>query len=293
MKREIVKRVEQLLRQAIAEDLGIGDITTDTVLKKNVQVRARIIAQEVAVVCGTKVVGKIASMVDKKIKVVIKRKDGMRIQKGDVVLSLYGPARSLLKIERICLNFLGRLSSIATITAAYVAKAKRYGVDVYDTRKTTPNLRLFERCAVQVGGGCNHRFGLFDQVLIKDNHVMVAERYEKGTTIETLVKRAQTLRGKGILVEVEVDTLTQLKRVLKMSPDIVLLDNMSPKMLRRAVAIVKRVVKENDVTAPVLEASGGITLKNIKNVARTGIDRVSIGALTHSATNINYSLEIV
>jgi nicotinate-nucleotide pyrophosphorylase (carboxylating) len=293
MKSDIVKTVETLLRQAIAEDVRTGDITTASVLRKNVRVRARIVAKEAGIVCGVKVIEKIAAMVDKQIKVAIKKSDGAKIKQGDIVVQLTGPARSILKIERLCLNFLGRLSAIATMTAAYATKTQKYGVEIYDTRKTTPNLRLFERCAVRAGGGCNHRFGLFDQVLIKDNHIVVAGVHEKEPSLATMVRRARAKVKPGILIEVEVDTLRQLKQVLNASPDIILLDNMAPATLRRAVAIVNAAVKEKGVQRPVLEASGGITLKNVAEIARTGVNRISIGALTHSATNINYSLEIL
>jgi nicotinate-nucleotide pyrophosphorylase (carboxylating) len=293
MKSEIVRTVEKLLKQAIEEDVRTGDITTGAVLKQNVRVQARVVAKGAGIVCGVKVIEKIAAMVDKQIKVAIKKKDGARIKQGDIIVRLSGPARSILKIERLCLNFLGRLSSIATMTAAYVAKTKKYRVKIYDTRKTTPNLRLFERCAVRAGGGCNHRFGLFDQVLIKDNHIVVAGLHEQEPSLEKMVRRAREKVKKGILIEVEVDTLQQLKQVLKASPDIILLDNMAPATLRRAIKIVSDAVKEKGIQRPVLEASGGITLKNVANIAKTGVNRISIGALTHSATNINYSLEIL
>lgn len=282
-----------LLRHAIKEDVEGGDVTTNTVLKKNAIVRARIIAKQSGVLCGTTVVVRLARLVDKKIKVVIKKQDGSKLRSGDTIISFKGPARSILKIERVALNYLGRLSGIATLTADYAKKTKRYGVDVFDTRKTTPNLRLFERCAVRAGGGCNHRFGLFDQVLIKDNHIAIARKYEKETSLAVMVKRAKNKAKKEVLVEVEVDTLAQLRHVLKASPDIILLDNMEPAMLKKAVTIVRAAVKKERIKRPILEASGGVTLNNVTSVARTGIDRISIGALTHSATGINFSLEII
>jgi len=285
--------VRNILKQVLAEDVGVGDVTSESLFKKNVMVNAQIIVKEKATFSGGFVVRELASLVDKKIRVTQKQKEGTDLKKGTIVCVLRGPVRSILKMERISLNFLGILSGVATITHEFVSAASNKSVQVLDTRKTTPLMRLFERAAVRAGGGVNHRFGLFDQVLIKDNHIAADKKYGKQRSLVALVCAAKKHVKKNIKIEVEVDTLLQLAQVLPARPDIILLDNMNVLRLKKAVALVKEYCKKNRVRRPQLEASGGITLHSIKKIGRTGIDRISIGALTHSASHINFSLEIM
>jgi nicotinate-nucleotide pyrophosphorylase (carboxylating) len=220
--------------------------------------------------------------------------EGAVVQPGQAVAAIHGPARSLLTSERTLLNFLGRLSGVATLTRAYVEKVAGTKARIYDTRKTTPGWRRLEKYAVRTGGGWNHRLGLFDAVLIKDNHLALgASRGESAYTPAQAVRRARQLNEAGIasqaaplVIEVEVDTLEQLEGVLPARPDIVLLDNMRPDVLREAVA-------RRDALAPgvQLEASGGIDLESVADVARTGVDRISVGALTHSAVWFDVGLD--
>lgn len=294
MKLRQEKEKTEIIKKALREDIGTGDITSSAVFNADPVVRAVIIAKESGVVSGVDVVRQIAALSGGTVTVTTKKKNGTTVKKGDAVLALKGPVKSILKIERLCLNFLGMMSGIATMTRSYVNKVEKYGVDILDTRKTTPTLRVFERDAVRCGGGKNHRFGLFDQVLIKDNHIFAQHAFTKDRRdLATVVADARTRVARGIVIEVEVDTLVQLKAVLCACPDIILLDNMPPQTLRRAVSIVDSYCVTHKTRRPVLEASGGITEKTIAAVARTGIDRISVGALTHSPPHMNYSLEMI
>jgi len=277
MKPSIVDPIDVALR----EDIGDGDLTTDFFVSKNQQATARIVVHERAVVAGTETAAEVFRRVDLAVKIVVLRKDGSEVNPDDTMIELRGPARSILKAERVALNFLQRLSGIATMTRKFVDAAGSEHVKILDTRKTTPGLRALEKAAVLAGGGANHRFGLFDIVLLKDNHLAVNAGFE------VFAKEVRGFREAkpNVQIEVEADTLEQVRALLEIEGiDVILLDNMKPAQIREAIALGKDKVK--------FEASGGVTLKNIRQIAATGVDYISIGALTHSARAIDFSLEL-
>lgn len=268
---------------ALREDIGPGDVTTNSFVGENVSALARIVAREKAIVAGTQTTAEVFRRVDSKLKIDTLREDGAEVSPEDVVIEIRGKARSILTAERVALNFIQRLSGIATLTREFVAAAANERVKILDTRKTTPGLRALEKAAVAAGGGGNHRSGLYDVVLVKDNHLVCQSGM--GALAETIRKiRAER---PGMKIEVEADDLEQVRAILKTCDvDVILLDNMRPAQLREAVALGKtQNVK--------LEASGGVNIKNVRVIAATGVDYISIGALTHSARAIDFSLEIV
>ena len=277
MKPSIVDPIEAALR----EDIGDRDLTTDFFVSKNQPARARIVAHERATVAGTETAAKVFRRVDSATEITVLRRDGSEVNPDDVVIEIRAPARSILKAERVALNFLQRLSGIATMTRKFVDAAANEHVKILDTRKTTPGLRALEKAAVVSGGGANHRFGLFDMVLLKDNHLSVNAGFD------SLAKAVRKFRmaKPNVQIEVEADALEQVRTFLEIDEiDVILLDNMKPAQIREAIALGKGKVK--------FEASGGVTLKNIRQIAATGVDYISIGALTHSARAIDFSLEL-
>ncbi|HXL23968.1 MAG TPA: carboxylating nicotinate-nucleotide diphosphorylase [Chthoniobacterales bacterium] len=266
---------------ALREDIGDGDITTDFFVSKNQPAMARIIARERAILAGTETAAEVFRRVDSALDVAVLRNDGSEVNDGDNVIELRGSARSILKAERVALNFLQRLSGIATLTRKFVDAAANDHVKILDTRKTTPGLRALEKAAVVAGGGANHRFGLFDMVLVKDNHLAASRGSD---AFAKAVRKFREARP-NVQIEVEADTLEQVRTFLEIGGiDLILLDNMKPAQIREAIALGKNKVK--------FEASGGVTLKNIRQIAATGVDYISIGALTHSPRAINFSLEL-
>jgi nicotinate-nucleotide pyrophosphorylase (carboxylating) len=266
---------------ALAEDVGGGDITSESFVPEKLHVSARIIAREKAILAGVETAADVFRRIDPSVQVEILGPDGSEIVADEVVLHVRGLARSILTAERVALNFLQRLSGIATLTRQYVDAAEDARVKILDTRKTTPGLRALEKAAVVAGGGSNHRSSLSEMVLVKDNHLVC------GGGVGAFVDAVRKLREErpGIRIEVEADRLDQVRTFLKIADvDVILLDNMKPAQLREAVALGKDRVK--------FEASGGVTLKNIRQIAATGVDYVSVGALTHSARAIDFSLEI-
>ena len=274
---------DHLVRGAVArsleEDLGLsGDITSQACLPSGAIADVVMATRRAGVVSGMQLAVEAFRQMDPSIVVEVLTPDGTAIKPGDVLLKARGNARAVLSAERTALNFMGRMSGIATLTAAYVARVRHTGARILDTRKTTPGLRAFEKYAVLCGGGVNHRFGLFDAILIKDNHVGVA-----GGIIPAL-QRAKTRAGSTVKIEIEVDSLTQLDEVLKEGADIVLLDNMTPAMLAEGVKRAKGRI--------ITEASGGVTLETVAAIAETGVDYISSGALTHSAPVLDIGLDI-
>jgi nicotinate-nucleotide pyrophosphorylase (carboxylating) len=272
--------IEPTVRQALEEDLGrAGDVTTDSIVPSDATARAVIAAREPGVVAGL-VAGALAfTLIDPAIRVTAKAPDGSAVAKGDVIAELDGPARGLLTGERVALNFLGHLSGVASATHALVEAIAGTKARIICTRKTTPGLRVLEKYAVRCGGGLNHRFGLDDAVLVKDNHIQAA-----GGVAEAI----RALRGKTgplVKIEIEVDTLDQLKIALAEGADAILIDNMAPETMREAVAIAKGRAS--------LEASGGITLARVRSVAESGVDFISSGALTHSARSLDIGLDFL
>lgn len=270
--------VEPLVRAALAEDLGrAGDITTMAVVPAGARFRGVVAARRPGTVAGVAVAALAFRLLDPAVRVAVERPDGARVEPGDTVLRIEGPARAVITAERVALNFLCHLSGIATATAGLVEAAKPHRARITCTRKTTPNLRALEKHAVRAGGGVSHRFGLDDGILIKDNHIAMA-----GGVVPA-IRAAKRAAGHMVRIEVEVDTLDQLAEVLPEGPDAVLLDNMGPETLRRAVALI-------DGRA-VAEASGRMTIETVPAVAATGVDIISAGWITHSAPALDLGLD--
>jgi nicotinate-nucleotide pyrophosphorylase (carboxylating) len=271
----------QLIDLALSEDIGAGDVTSEYFVGEDDQASARAIAQERAVVAGTEVVAEVFRRVDPALRVEIAQKDGAIVSAGVAVLEVRGRARSILTAERVALNFLQRLSGIATLTHQFVEAAGPNGAKILDTRKTTPGWRRLEKAAVVAGGGTNHRRGLDDMVLVKDNHLLARNGLVQLSAVIARVRQERP----DLRIEVEADTLVQVRALLEIEGvDVILLDNMRATELREAVALGKGKVK--------FEASGGVSLSNVRQIAATGVDFVSIGALTHSARAIDFSLEL-
>jgi nicotinate-nucleotide pyrophosphorylase (carboxylating) len=270
---------EPLLRAALAEDLGTaGDLTSDAIVPAQVSARAAVVSRTPGRVAGVGVATAAFTLLDPSVSVTIMVDDGTDVAAGAVLATVEGPARALLSAERVALNLLGRMCGVATATASLVAAAAGHRARIVPTRKTTPGLRTLERYAVRAGGGADHRFGLHDGILIKDNHILVAGG------LAPAVKRARDHAGHMVTIEVEVDTLAQLDEALALGVDAVLLDNMTPARLTEAVARVDG--------AAVTEASGGINLTTIGAVAATGVDLISTGWMTHSAPALDVALDV-
>src|SRR5262245_44726104 len=263
---------------ALEEDLGqAGDVTTNAVIAAHASAEAEIVAHKPGVIAGLDLAAASFKALDPDAQFVADVADGAKVAAGSRIARVQGKTRALLSAERTALNFLGRLSGIATLTAAYVAAINGTKAKIACTRKTTPGLRAMEKYAVRAGGGSNHRFGLYDAVLVKDNHIAAAGGIAGALT------RLKSRAGHSVRIEVEVDTLDQLAEALKFPIDAVLLDNMDAATLREAV---KRVAGR-----VATEASGGVTLENVREIASTGVDVISAGALTHSPRNLDSSLE--
>ena len=270
--------VETLISRALAEDIGSGDITTSCTVKPNAEGRGRIVAREPLVLAGIDIARQVFLKVDSGLAITLSQSDGSRALAGDKLLEIVGDLAAMLRAERTALNFLQRLSGIATLTRAFVDKVVGTSARILDTRKTTPGYRLFEKAAVRAGGGYNHRFGLYDGVLIKDNHIAAAG------SIQQAVGAAKASNRHSFRVQVEVETLDQLAEAIAAGADAIMLDNMDLKTMAEAVRLTSGKV--------VLEASGGVTLDNVREVAATGVDLISVGALTHSARAVDMSMEI-
>ncbi len=270
--------IEPAVRAALSEDLGIsGDITTDAIVPSSARASGVFAVRKPGVIAGLKVAEAAFRILDPAVTFKVEVPDGSKAPAPAIIAHVAGNARALLSAERVALNFLGRMSGIATLTRTYVDAVAGTGATIVDTRKTTPNLRPFEKYAVRAGGAKNHRTGLYDAVLIKDNHVVVAGG------IGPAIERARTHAGHMVKIEVEVETLEQLAEALSHDIDAVLLDNMGPDRLREAV----RMVAGRAIT----EASGGISLDTVRAVAETGVDLISSGALTHSAPVLDIGLD--
>lgn len=282
----------QLVRLAVREDLGRGqDWTTVAMVTSTEQAVATVVSRQDGVFCGVHVVEVIVDAMQLDVEVTFYTKEKERIAPGQRLVQLSGNARDILTAERTLLNFLGRLCGVASLTAEYVAQVSGSNAQVYDTRKTTPGWRRLEKYAVRCGGGTNHRTGLFDAILIKDNHLAFSDLATNPAQAITLVREFLNEPGTPVAADrlpitIEVDSLAQLQMVLPARPDIVLLDNMSCNQLVEACQIRTEVAPE-----VVLEASGGITLETLRAVADTGVDRISIGALTHSAIGLDLGLD--
>lgn len=273
--------IRQAVAAALAEDIGSGDVTTLATVPENARARAAMVAREPLVLCGLAFVTEAFAQLDPRVACRPCARDGASLPSGAVLAEIDGPARALLTTERVALNFAQRLSGVATATRAFVDAIAGTHAEILDTRKTTPGWRQFEKYAVHCGGGANHRFGLYDLVLIKDNH-LAALREAQPNPIAAAVQRARQFAPK-LKVEVEADHLLQVEQALAAGADIILLDNMRLDQLVEAVRIARGRAR--------LEASGGVSLRTVRSIAETGVDFISVGAITHSARAVDIALD--
>lgn len=270
--------VKNIIRLALEEDIGSNDITTDLLIHESMKSKALIIAKGSFIVAGVPFAMEVFNTLDSETEFKVFFNDASKVRKGDIIAEIYGNTRTLLSCERVSLNILQRLSGIATLTNSFVQKVKGFDVKIVGTRKTTPCLRFMERYAVMAGGGSNHRFGLYDGILIKDNHI------EATGSIKDAIKVAKNAHHLS-KIEVEIENLNDLKEALKAGADVVMLDNMPVGDMKEAVRIAKG--------KAIIEASGNINMENVKAVAETGVDLISVGALTHSAPASDISMKII
>jgi nicotinate-nucleotide pyrophosphorylase (carboxylating) len=276
------EQVDKIIDLALDEDLSHGDVTTEALIPAELEGQASLLVKARGVLAGIEVARRVFSRVDPSLKVKVLIKDGTEVKPGDTVATVSGRVASILKAERLALNFLQRLSGIASQTAQYVAETRGLPAIITDTRKTTPGLRLLEKYAVHAGGGQNHRFHLGDAILIKDNHI--AAMRTLGLSLKEIVAKAKQNARRGLTVEVEVNTPEEALDAAEAGADIIMLDNMSPDEMRQAVGQLPSHIKT--------EASGGITLANVRAAAMSGVNIISIGALTHSSKALDISLEL-
>jgi len=274
--------LDKVIDLALAEDIGHGDITSAALIPPDLSGRASLLVKARGVLAGIEVAQHVFLCVDPALDVAVLVEDGTAVRPGDIVGSVSGKVASILKAERTALNFLQRLSGIASLTAQYVTRIKETGAGIYDTRKTTPGLRLLEKYAVKMGGGHNHRLHLGDAILIKDNHIGALRA--TGIGLGDIIAKARRNAPAGMTVEIEVTNVTEAREALQAGADIIMLDNMGLDDMARVVKIAAGRAK--------IEASGGITLANVRQVALTGVDIISVGALTHSYKSLDISLEL-
>ena len=282
-----LKELNDVIKRALKEDLGDGDLTSEAIIPHWKRAKAKIIAKEDGVVAGLFVAELVFKAVSKKTQFTRKKKEGEEIKKGQVLAEVDGYAQAILAAERCALNFLQRLCGIAALTNVFVKKVSGLPVQIKDTRKTTPNLRQLEKYAVRAAGGINHRSGLYDAVLIKDNHIKAAKGIGKA------IKLARQNIEADNKIEAEAASLFDIKKAIRAKANIIMLDNMTPWMLKRAVGMVKKHNQKNLHPQAYVETevSGGVTLENVREIAELGVDAISIGALTHSAKALDISLK--
>lgn len=273
--------LDRVVEAALAEDLPWGDLTTDNLIPAGLTAAGEVRVKAEGVIAGLPVFERVFHRLDPRVRVECRCRDGASVNPGDIVAVVEGPARSILRGERVALNFLQRLSGIATLTSRYVAAVSGLPCRIIDTRKTTPGLRLLEKYAVRMGGGANHRFGLSDGILIKDNHLAVLRR--EGISLAAALADLRRRIPHGVRIQVEVESLAEAEEALAAGADALLFDNIPLDLLRQGVALARG--------RAITEASGGITLENVRAVAETGVDLISVGALTHSARALDISLD--
>lgn len=275
--------IRPIIQSALREDIGRGDITSQAIAPSSLTGKACIIAEEEGILAGIEVAKEVFRLTSgEKVEFISQSKDKDSLKGGLPVLILQTSALAILKGERVALNFLGRLSGIATLTKEYVDLASPFGVKILDTRKTTPNLRVLEKYAVKIGGGLNHRFGLDSGILIKDNHIRICGSLKKA------VERIRQAIPPFWKIEVEADGLSEVKEAVELGVEAIMLDNMGLKEIKKAVDLIRQQAKEI-----IIEASGGINLENVAEVAKSGVDLISVGSLTKAAKNLNMHLEIM
>ncbi len=273
---DVSPEIEECIQRALAEDLGAGDATTNAIVSPSLKIHGEIIAKQAGIIAGLDVAAKVFFTFDETVVFETNVREGEHVAAGTVVAKLYGPARALLTAERTALNFLGRMSGIATLTKQFVDKVAGTSAKILDTRKTAPGLRVVDKLAVLRGGGCNHRQGLFDMILIKDNHIAAAG---------SLAQAVSRVRNSGTNLEIEIEAanLQDVEAAIALGVQRILLDNMSPAMMKEAVRLTAKRAQ--------LEASGNVTLETVATIAETGVDYISVGALTHSAKVFDVSLK--
>jgi len=271
--------LEDVVRNALEEDIGTGDLTSECLIPKDLWVKAEIISKDEGILAGIEVAELSFKLIDERVEFHRVLEDGSRIYYGSKIAYLNGPARAILSGERVALNFLCSLSGIATETRRFVEAVKPYKAKIADTRKTTPGIRVLQKYAVRVGGGVNHRFGLYDGIIIKDNHIKIVG------SIREAVRMAKEKAPPLAMIEVEVEDLEQFEEAFNAGADIIMLDNFDLEDIRKAV--------EKGCGRVIIEASGGVSLENVKDIAEAGVDIISVGALTHSAPSLDITLEII
>ena len=291
--------IRPLIRRALEEDAASRDATSRAVIPATLRIRARILAKAHGVAAGSKVAALIFTTLDPSLRCRLHVHSAATVSPAQPILTVEGRARSIFAAERAALNLLGHLSGIATLTAAYVRQVRGTRAQIFDTRKTLPGLRALERYAVRAGGGHNHRTDLAGAILIKTNHLRAIVRggtgngeRGMGNVIQEAIERARRARPKRV-VEIEVTTVAELRAALEAGPDAVLLDNWHPQGIRRAVRMARGAVFRSPFRVPLVEVSGGVTLANVRAIAKTGVDRISVGRLTHSAPALNVSLTVI
>jgi nicotinate-nucleotide pyrophosphorylase (carboxylating) len=290
-------KIMDFIRNALKEDIGRMDLTTTFLIPSSAQTSADVIANSSGVVAGLPFFEILYSLLDRELRIKFNINEGAEVEQTKAVCYIEGQATSILKGERSALNLLSRASGIATLTKKFVDKVKPYNVEIYDTRKTTPNMRHIEKYAVRVGGGKNHRMGLYDQILIKDNHLAVLNglklkgKPKDSSIIVDSVKIAKKRAQKNVKVEIEVKNIAEFEEALSTDADIIMLDNMPPEEIKEAVKI--RDAGSAKGRRVILEVSGNITLQNVEEYAKTGVDRISVGAITHSPEIIDFSLQVI
>jgi len=277
-----LSKIDSIIRHALIEDIGKGDITTALTIPKDKEINAVLLAKEDCVVCGLQVAKRVFELIDSSVKFEGLVKDGQKIKSGKNLAKLAGKASSILTAERVALNLLAMLSGIATKTREFVKHIEPYKVKITDTRKTFPGLREFQKYAVRIGGGYNHRMGLDEMILIKDNHLKVTDGYTKLPSVP-----------KGFKIEVEVQNLDEFKHALRFKPDVIMLDNMSLADIKKAVKIMNNTLFNSHHPRTKLETSGGVDFKSVRKIAASGVDIISIGELTHSVESVDISLEVI
>ena len=275
------EQIDHIIDLALAEDISHGDVTSEALIPPELQGKASILVKAEGILAGGEVAKKVFLKVDPSLKVEVLIKDGTKVKSGDIAATIVGTVASILKAERVVLNFLNKLSGIASQTAQYIAKTQGLNVKITDTRKTTPGLRLLEKYAVRMGGGQNHRFHLGDGILIKDNHLAALRAL--GMSLKAIVAKAKQNVPQDLKVEVEVNTTQEAVDAAEAGADIIMLDNMNLEEMHQVVSLLPSQVKT--------EASGGITLGNVRQAATTGVNLISIGALTHSPKALDISIE--
>ncbi|MCK4859437.1 MAG: carboxylating nicotinate-nucleotide diphosphorylase [Candidatus Omnitrophica bacterium] len=291
-----------IIKTALREDIGKEDITTNFLIDPKSKGKAVIIVREEGITAGLEIAKEVFKNLNSRLEFKALKKEGEAFRENEIVAEVRGFLKPILVAERVALNFLGRLSGIATLTNKFVKEVEDFRVKIMDTRKTTPNLRELEKYAVQMGGGFNHRFSLDEMILIKDNHIQAAScklqaasKKKENTGLKGMIQKARKKAKEGMKIEVEVSNLEEFKQALEGKPDIIMLDNMDIEKIKKAVGIRNKAVENSSLPfdlTPELEVSGGVNLENIKAIAQTGVERISVGAITHAANWIDFSLKV-